>query len=83
MEYFPDKNLKECYESLNTLHDQAHHSSQMMAADGDEDLAQMLTSMYISNHNQGIMLWHLLIRLEKKMDALLAKIDKPHKRFEI
>ena len=83
MEYFPDKSLNECYESLNTLHAEAYELSKMMAADGDEELASLLSSIYISNQNQTILLWHKMANLEKKIDTLLSR-DNPNsnKRFE-
>ena len=83
MEYFPDKSLKQCYESLNLLHGEAKECSKLIADDGDEFLSAMLSSMYIANQNQTILLWHKMANLEKKIDALLSR-DNPNtnKRFE-
>ena len=81
----PDKSLKECYESLELLRDEAFEASKALAATGDEALAAILSSLYISNQNQFIIMWHLLARIEKKIDDLSDSqpynYGKPKKRF--
>ena len=83
MEYFPDKSLNTCYGTLNELAQEAKESAEMLAADGDEDLAALFTSIYIANQNQMMILWHMITKLEKKIDRLLSKENpnENNKRF--
>lgn len=82
MEYFPDKSLLQCYESLNKLHEEARELSKSMAVE-DEEMASMFATLYISSQNQTMLLWHHIANLEKKIDTLLSR-DNPNsnKRFE-
>ena len=82
---FPNKSEKQCCETLNELHSEAKFACEVIAGDGDLELASILTAIYVSNQNINIILWHKLAKLEKKIDTLLSRESKnpdTKKRFE-
>ena len=68
--YEPDRSMDECYESLNALKLEALEAAKVISVEGDEALAAFLSSLYIANQNQTLILWHKLVELEKKIDKL-------------
>ena len=83
MEYFPDQTLEQCHEALDTLISDAKAISREMAVEEDGPLAEMLTIMLISSNTQMMVLWHMMARLEKKIDALNSSGNIKHKRFDV
>ena len=83
MDHYPDRTLDECYEALNTLQGEIKHDLEMVEMEGNDGLANTLSSLYAANQHQMTVLWYKMARLEKKIDKLLTKGSdgKTHPRF--